>query len=716
MAAHLVARLPEEVATHVVALCGVRTCAILRHFPALRLILRAYYRQYVRDNTAEQAALDALLEQKWSGGVQMVVQLGLTISMWCDPAKWEGILLSSSTIKLMWHAARWPSYSTVVYNLIADEADVDALLKWCGMRSRAFCIDLGKELLRRGGSLDQLRALCIRTGIYVGERFLATKFFTAAARYGRLDIVRYFDSVAPEVAMERTWPMRRAMQNGHVEVVRYLLERAWDWDVSGVVHDAATYDDPEIVEWLYERSPATLWSPTVEDLLRNGHLDLVQRLWRQGHAWYGAKTVVPSGVMTAAIASNHIPALQWLFSINPGCCKVKNMYSHLSTVAQTTFQWVLEHAVDKPGQQLLKKSILVGRQDLTGWVLDAAPHLCTSNCLAVALAHDHMDLAKWLEERLNTPGKVARIKAEARAWAKHGHWIKLAPFITDHTNCQCTPQRLQLAIVCGLVDAAEMMLYHHPDMVINMQALVRLCQCGNLPMIKWLCRRIDITTPFPSAMDNAAEFGQAETVQWLHFNTQLGCSKAAIGLAAALGRLDIVRFLHEHRSDGCTRDAMDKAAAGGHIDMLAWLHEHRTEGCTSAAVTQAAEGGLLDTVRWLCQHYPSMLTADAMDAAAGAGWLDVVQFLHTEYSAPCTVSAMNVAAANGFLDMVRWLHDNRTEGYTDQAVLSAAEAGHFSVVRFLYEQGYRSPYIAVWDGTFGYIKAWCGPPDAGGEI
>ncbi|KAL7748455.1 hypothetical protein RI367_006149 [Sorochytrium milnesiophthora] len=724
LTAHL-ARLPPELLTQIIALCGAETCAILQHLPALQCIL-ARLLHVGHSYDAERAVLDSMLEHKWSRGVQLMMDLGICVPASALCSQWEGILLPAATIKSMWRAANFvsPNHPTIVYNLIeAGEDGVDELLEWCSSRSRRFGIYLGNEVLRRGGSLDQLLALCKQTRLHIGDRFLANQFIVAAAGYGRLDIVRYFDGVAPELAQDRVEPLREAVRGEHIDMMQYLVERTlsrfWRDAVSATLagghHDIAErFDEAARVPRQFPVSP---WPETAQ-LLQHGPLDDLQRAWRKGPVWDGKQDRVPPWVTTTAIAGNQVQTLQWLHSIDPRCCLAKYMYPYMPTIDQPTFQWVVKHSLTKCNNKAVTKAFASGRQDLLGWLLDAVPDARTSNFIPLALHRGDLSLAHWLAERLGKPGAVERLKAEAMAWATNDEdWMDLVQYMCNdgHINCRCKPEVLQAAVRRRAIGCASMLLHHHPDMEIDRQVLVYLCRDGDTSMVKWVCQRVDTTTPYPNAMDGAVERGHFETVRWLHQYTRLGCTTAAMDKAAAIWRLDIVQFLHEHRNEGCTTTAMDNAATSGDIDALTWLHENRAEGCSSAAMVGAAGNGLINVIRWLHEHYPHTLTAAAMDAAAGNGWLDVVKFLHTEYSAPCTVNAMNEAAGNGHLDVVRWLHDNRTEGCTDQAMASAADYGHFSVAQFLYEHGY--PVVtrrSVWWSD--HILEWLGPADDGRGI
>ncbi|ETI46277.1 hypothetical protein F443_09317 [Phytophthora nicotianae P1569] len=186
------------------------------------------------------------------------------------------------------------------------------------------------------------------------------------------------------------------------------------------------------------------------------------------------------------------------------------------------------------------------------------------------------------------------------------------------------------------------------------------------------------------AIDNAAAAGHLDVVKWLHVNRTDGCTTDAMDLAALNGHLEVVQWLDANRNEGCTTGAMDNAATSGELAVVKWLHEHRTEGCTLAAMNGAASNGFLIVVKWLHDNRSEGCSSAAMNGAAARGALDAVKWLHHHRSESCTPLAMDEAARKGHLHVLRWLFENRDEGFTTVAVSNAAQAGHFETVLILH--------------------------------
>ncbi|KAL7751176.1 hypothetical protein RI367_003381 [Sorochytrium milnesiophthora] len=688
------AKLPKEVVTHIVAFAGVRTCAILRHRPALLRLLATYPGSCYAFRELEGSVRDTLLGYKWNEGVQALVDAGFEFVLAPSEAKcwggviftsqartypffvpyvhvshWDGIILAESTIKyLLLRDKATDVCAALVYNRIERGFACDDLAQWCSSRASYFLVRLGNELLRHGGSLDQLRVFCKQTGFYINERHLAEWFLAGAIKAGNLDIVRHCAALAPELAMEHIEPLRHAAEGGHLDIVQFLLEGSPQLSNRMAIGDALQQNHIEVATWLYDYRPTPLRSPMVEPLAFWGHLELLQKLWKGGHA-QGELWDDPPELVQWSIRGNQLHVLEWLGQVQPGSCKITDVYSGMASCMQDvsldTLRWVVEHASDEPTAELF------------------LPQCRSPDAIKSAIGAGHVGLARFLAKKLDLTGEVDRIKAEAVKWARRSDWTRIVPYLGDHIDCKCQACDVPNSLVSdGNLDALEMVLSFHPHMRIYPQYLHSLPEYGNLPLIQWLYDYLAPADRSSKAFDAAAKYGKLSIVQWFHVHTDLKCTTAAMDQAAECGWLDVVQYLHEHRSEGCTVAAMDGAAASGHLDVLEWLHEHRNEGCTQSAMTKAAENGALDVVKWLHQHYPHTLTPSALDKAAYQGHLAVVLYLHSVCAAPCTVAAMDNAAFIGDLSLVRWLHENRTEGYA-QAMPWAMRRGHTAIVRYL---------------------------------
>ncbi|KAL7748015.1 hypothetical protein RI367_006561 [Sorochytrium milnesiophthora] len=715
LAANL-ARLPPEIVTHIVALAGARVCAVLQHLPALRSIILATFRSGWRSKAGEHDALHTFMEHRWGAGVTELIAWDAATIRVLRPKLWRAVTISASAVQKQWRHDSVPkqTLAALVYNLIAAGDEVDWLVQWCCTRSRRFAIWLGDECLQRGGDVDQLRQLCKQTGTYIDERFLAVQSLAGAAEHGRLDVIRHFDSVYPELVQESKEPLRRAATAGHLETVQYLCSRSVCYEFPEVASYAACANHAHIVEWIYDQHPCRQWIDTPMSLAQHGYLALLKRMWRNGHAMDGLPDLCM--VAESAAKGNQLAVLEWLHQINPAVCRTNIIRKTMHAIERATVEWICDHAVDEPTEATAWALICCRCVDIVKWMVDKYPRCRSPALITEALSHGLLDLAQWLAKYQQTTVQEGRLTSMQMRNLNLSDY-SLLRWIDQHAKYDLNSTVRRIVIEQMNLGCLQLLCARYPSLPLRVYDFTRACWTGNLPMAKWIYRQLDSDITSTEPFNVAAAMGRMDIVQWLHYETAVPCSAEAMDGAAQQARLDIVQFLHDHRTEGCTTEAMDRAACHGHHEVMLWLHANRTEGCTPQAMTWAARSGLLQMVQWLYQHYPHTLTPQVMDQAAENGWLDIVQHLHTHCGGECTVEAMGGAAEQGLLDVVAWLHRNRSEGCTEQSIQRAAMAGYLSVIQFLHANGY--PMRSVWSRFAEMppdIKLWLGPPDDGLDI
>ncbi|KAL7746449.1 hypothetical protein RI367_008202 [Sorochytrium milnesiophthora] len=714
-------RLPPEVTAHIAALCGVRVCAVLRHLPALQLILRAYKRGRNRSTAHEQTAIEVLLRHKWNGGVQAVLDAGIYHTFDCDEDLWRGIKLTPASIRQLWRTPNIARHrlATVVYNLIETSEDgAEELLQWCASRSRLFCIHLGHELLERGGTLAMLRDLCRRTGIYLDERQLAQDFLSPAAGVGHLEALQDLVGTFPELVLESPSPLVAAASFGHLPVVQFLAAGTQQSFITFALYNAADNNHIDIVVWLHEQCPQHVWLATLGALARHGHLDFLKRLWQDNPDYHSSTQL--DEIARGAVHGNQIAVLEWAFQqqeqgIVPNWT-IDVAYSDSVCVTPATAQWIAEHCnIDQVRRQFVECAQHNQRQ-VVEWIT-ATRLACTSvHAIPAAISHGHFELALWLSQQLGSPLSHCHLTVDCLSQMAFEGRLSWLQWIEQHIDFSPDQEVVAHALASGNVDLADWLFRVRPHLQITDAEFDGACHTGHLPMVQWAFPRLESQETSSEALDVAAAQGHLQMLEWLHSHTDLPCTTAAMDDAAGLGRLDIVQLLHTHRTEGCSSRALSNAAAGGHIDVLIWLRENCAPECTTNALLAAIAGGLLSVVRWLSQRYPGTLKPTAMDLAAKEGRLDILQFLHAECGATCTTDAMDFAASAGHIDTVRWLHTHRSEGCTEAAMAEAAEHGNLSVVRFLAEHGYPVCAPNVFCHCSPYVMEGIGPRDDGAAL
>ncbi|KAL7747641.1 hypothetical protein RI367_006930 [Sorochytrium milnesiophthora] len=718
------ARLPAELVELIVVHCGLEACIVLRHTPALRRLLGS---ACFKDSFgSHQEALSKVLENRWAAGLQMV----LDSSRWpylvdCtrQETQWDGMVVTPESIKNLWRMRS--RMSCLAYNNIMAGGTPDdsgnALIEWCCSRSRSFAYRLARHFIRRddgcGDSVDRLRAFCQQQlGIYHDDRDLAFRFMDHAARFGRLEMVRYFDSICPELAQRQSKPnlarvpstaLENAAQGGHLATTQYLFARyPADSSVSEAVIMALTQGQFALARWLYNQRPSPLRLFYVANHSAREYCAFIKELIERGHLVNEARHYL---LMALAECASNQKAYDLLPAIN-GLKTARNLW--ICPPSDSTI-WSIEYLEhiwpyipSAHHAAMLERVAGFGRMDLVQYVWDKLPESRLPQAIAEAVFNGHIQVAQWIADRLGVPLSAGRMSAGAlRRTARDGR-LDIFQRLDEYCGIDCSAQVLSDAIRGGNLELVRLLHARCPDVLLPSDGVLDACERGNLAVLQWLHAKEPALRWPEKAMVVAAGRGHLDLVVWLHRATDVPCTAAAMDQAARGGYLEVVRFLHDYRDEGCTTDAMDGAAEAGHRDVLEWLRTHRSEGCTPDAMTRAAEHGLLTVVRWLYQHYPHTVTTDAMDRAAVQGWFDVVQLLHERGGAGCTTDAMDGSARRGNVDMMRWLHDNRSEGCTAGALLEAAQNGHTQVVLFLRTHYYNVCSAASLTQWPGYEQMW----------
>ncbi|EGZ08378.1 ankyrin repeat-containing protein [Phytophthora sojae] len=210
-----------------------------------------------------------------------------------------------------------------------------------------------------------------------------------------------------------------------------------------------------------------------------------------------------------------------------------------------------------------------GHLTVLQWLFDHHDHVYWGGDeMYCAVAHNHLEVAKFLHERTAPPPDDMFLIDEA---ARHGD-LEMMQWLHSERGDQLTYEGVMRAVDHGLLDAVKWMRNTFPGSVVLKDV----------------------------RMDNAAANGHLEMVKWLN-DQHAWCTKQAMNRAAGNGHLEVVKFLHEKRSEGCTTDAMDLAAGNGYLEVVKWLYANRNEGCTAVAMADSVANEHFEVASWLRQ-------------------------------------------------------------------------------------------------------------------
>ncbi|KAL7750008.1 hypothetical protein RI367_004523 [Sorochytrium milnesiophthora] len=687
-----IARLPPEVTTQIVARGGVRTCAILRHRYALHVILRAYDQLHDRYAPEDKAALEHCLKHKWSAGVRMLIEhCNYQIAIRGESVqRLNGIILTPPIIQWLWrqpHVASDKHAACLVYNLAAAGWDVDDLVRWfCHVRPRTCLLAYGEELMRRGGTIHDLRRLCEMAGSERSEHAMARLFVGAAARCHRVDLLKEF---GPDALLEHPTLILEAAASGGLETVQFLQQQqqqtagAGRHRVAQAVDKAIDDNAFDVACWLESGDVAdfsNIWPP---DAACHGRVDIVE--W---HMSRGVESpLVYTDIALQAAEHGQLPIL----------CLIQDK------LLPTT-----DHSQQDLVSRCLQLASKGGHLATVQWLSQYSPMQDASQDVLSALTGGHVEIAQWLLDHGQCQLDSVQVSAEQLQQIVRSGRLEALQFLDRHFKVEYTSSLILEALATQNLAVVQHVFCAVPNATMAANLLSFAARSESLALVQWVFSRADESQQAASqAIDIAAEWGTLETVRWLCENTRSTCSEYAMGRAIVRDRLDIVQYLYQHRSEGWPPSVINSAAAGGHLRTVVWLHENRAEGCTTDAIDQAAAAGHLSVVRWLYENRSEGCTGSAMYNASVGGWLDIVRLLHQHRAQRCNAIGLVNAAANGFLDMVQWYHQHIPEHFTSEVAKEAAFGGYLSILKFLHQHGY--PMCRLTEIQYqapAYVKDW----------
>ncbi|KAL7746036.1 hypothetical protein RI367_008658 [Sorochytrium milnesiophthora] len=213
-----------------------------------------------------------------------------------DIALWRHIKLTPASIKRLWGTPDCDAHcvAALVYNVI--EASDDG----------------AEDLLQ---SIDALRNLERRTGLYVDERELAQCYITDAVRLQIVEIVRYFAKLCQEMLVESPLPFEVAATGVCLEVVKLLRAPAltactMHQSLRYAMYHAAAGNNMEEFNWLSEQRPGYMSMFAIKELARHGHIAILKQSWHgDPDLW---STDILNEATQGAFEGNQIKVLRWL--------------------------------------------------------------------------------------------------------------------------------------------------------------------------------------------------------------------------------------------------------------------------------------------------------------------------------------------------------------------------------------------------------------------
>lgn len=335
-----------------------------------------------------------------------------------------------------------------------------------------------------------------------------------AARNGHLEVVRFL--IDNRIEAEAGSGVRSAASAGHLEILKYLRARGAPMELKGVLAGAAQEGRLDVVRWLLEDAHAqekppkpprrgSRWGEVspIEWAASNGHLEVVKYLFETGHHGYLDYAV------RGAASSNHKAVVRWLLeherydSLASEWTREPRPTRTRSYISQATKN--VAHAVSSAAR--------MGHLDLAKYLyqhLEVRRRCANPNTtayfreklgdgVASATLSGHLAVVKWLVRTEFSAADAAGVLVDALRYAvSHGRgsvvrWIWSHPVLPSWAR---KVQKFRLA------DGAE--------------ATVKR---SDFAMADWISDRLD--DPMP-ALEAAARAGDVEMMQWLVGERQEG--------------------------------------------------------------------------------------------------------------------------------------------------------------------------------------------------
>ncbi|PQE15343.1 Ankyrin repeat domain-containing 52 protein [Rutstroemia sp. NJR-2017a WRK4] len=487
--------------------------------------------------------------------------------------------------------------------------------------------------------------------------------------------------------LQRT-ALQSASNNGHLEVVKLLLENgadlsAADNDGETPLNAASDSGHLEVVKLLLEKgtdlsvSDINEWTP-LNSASDSGHLEVVKLLLENG-ADLSVSDVNGWTPLNTASDNGHLEVVKLLLDNSANLSVAnKNGWTPLNSASATGYlevvKLLLENGADlsvanKNGWTPLNSASDSGHLEVVKLLLENSADLSVANKngwtpLNSASASGHLEVVKLLLEN----GADLSV-SDVNGWT---------PLNTASDN--------------GHLEVVKLLLDNSANLsVANKNGWTPLNSAsasGHLEVVKLL-------------LEKGAAIYIADNNGWTSLN-----------LASATGHLEVVNLLLEKGAelsaaynDG--RTPLNTASANGHLEVVKLLLEKGTavsiadkNGWTPLNLASAT--GHLEVVKFLLEKDADLSAADndgstSLILASNNGNLEIVNLL-LENGADLSVAnkngwtPLNSASATGYLEVVKLLLENGADlsvanknGWTP--LNSASDNGHLEVVKLLLEKG-----------------------------
>ncbi|KAL7746947.1 hypothetical protein RI367_007659 [Sorochytrium milnesiophthora] len=341
-----------------------------------------------------------------AGGVQAVLDAGIYRTRHRDIALWRHIKLTPASIKRLWSTPE---------------------------------------------SIDALRNLERRTGLYVDERELAQCYNTDATRLGLVEAVGYFAKLCPEMLVESPLPFEVAATGGCLETVQLLCAPAltacaMHQSLSYAMYHAAAGNNMEGFNWLSEQRPGYMSMFAVKELARHGHIAIFKQSWHDDPDLWS--TDILNEATQGAFEGNQIETLNEPcnaldIAAGTGCLeRVQWQHFHTSLPCTTA---AMDQAASLGQVDILQflhthRSEGFSKYAMINAFIKHYPHTVTPEAMDLAVSDGKLQIVQLLHTECDTPCTPAAMDQASSS----GHLDTLR-WLHKHRSERCTGAAMERA-------------------------------------------------------------------------------------------------------------------------------------------------------------------------------------------------------------------------------------------------------------------------------
>ncbi|KAL7752116.1 hypothetical protein RI367_002646 [Sorochytrium milnesiophthora] len=604
--------LPPEIVSIILAHAHLETLASMRDARSLRWRLRSYYNGLIRSKEVEQRATDVCLRADWSEGVELLVEYDIFAVLWSECVLQSVVALKPATIQKLWLRqcdAQYHQNLAVLVHNIGNTNAADDIAKWCCDRSRQFANALAVELMRKDGTLDDLRVLWRRLELYIDDNDLSERYQDATVPTGSRSLHpvlhQHLGGIqgAPARAIELS-PEAPQLDELHEAESRYTRAQA-AFDTAPLMH--------------MSDFRAKLYAAVAEYLpiaIGSGRLDIVEQVYGEH-----PRACSPA-LLSHAIAAGKPDIVLWLLErfTRDGVDFALDARNYWMCGDLAVAQRLLSLLRTRPTMGDLGHAIASGNGALVELCLTANPALvCKYEMLVPPVQAGNLALVKLLATRIDmTRPTLALLDIAATA----GH-LRVLQWLQTDADAYGTALAMDTAAKFGRLDILQSLWGHRPVQC-SWQGTQGAIDGGHVDVLDWLLQT-EMISRTPGSGDRAAGRGLLAVVKWFAANMPDCFTAGAPFMAAAGGYMDVVRWLRHNGPPNCIalltggaeqRDhlstlheqfhhivppnLMTVAAIRGDLLRVRMLHSYGDPGCTLADIPTAPE----HVKEWFRQHRP----------------------------------------------------------------------------------------------------------------